>query len=348
MWERPVVLQFSSFSSFEREAYLSLPRKRESIGSGWMVFPTVSRLGVEVSTGRVFAMSAEKMDSRVRGNDGSQGLSIESQAIQESKACLRRYPLTLTLFLEAEGTHVRNPVYRKETARVGHTWELQAAETQRPCCRAGSLGVVVQHLAELLFGHAGGAQQHQDDFRLQGFGLGERRARSLADTRVDGRRVRDPHHRHSLALGKIGGDPGGEQPAKLRQRLLHRFAVPHAVMEGNRYDTDPPLALPGNGRQAVRGISDVNGDGVQGEGIGGRVFLREEHFRSQREVGYDGVNGIALHHAAGERGQVRPIAAGLGRRDDDGERRHVVGERGLCRFMVTIVPIGGITATERE
>ena len=130
-----------------------------------------------------------------------------------------------------------------------------------PSCRAGSLGVVVQHLAELLFGHAGRAQQYQNDFRLQGFGLGERRTRSLADTRVDGRRVRDPHHRHSLALGKIGGDPGGEQPAKLRQRLLHRFAVRHAVVEGNRYDTDPPLPLPGNGRQSIRGISDVNGDG---------------------------------------------------------------------------------------
>ncbi len=233
------------------------------------------------------------MDSYICENGESQEDPIASQSCKVDRTVPQRIPLTPALSLEGEGGSER----------------IQ------------SLRFVVQHLAKLLFGHARGAEQDQDDFRLEGFGLGERRAGCFADTRVDYCHIGNAHHRDVLALDKIGGDPGREQPAKLCQRFLHRLAVGHTVVKGNCYDTDPLLALPGNGRQAVRGIADANGHGVQFKGIGGRVFLREEHLRSQREIGHDGINRIALHHAARERGQFRPIAARLGRRDNDGERR---------------------------
>ena len=190
-----------------------------------------------------------------------------------------------------------------------------------------SLRVVIEHLAQLLFSHARRAEQNQDDFRLEGLGLRKGRAGGLAHTRMNRRRLRDRDYRHGLAFGEIGDDPGWEQPAELRQGLFHRLSVCHPVVEGYRNRASSPLAVPGNGRQAVRHIGHVNGDVVQGEGVGGRVFLRQVHLRRHREVGDHGVNGFPLYDAAGKRRQVCPVAAGLRRRDDDGERRS--GGRGF-------------------
>ena len=184
-----------------------------------------------------------------------------------------------------------------------------------------SLRVVVQHLAQLLFGHTRRAEQNQDDFRLEGLGLGKGRAGGLAHTRMNNRRLRDRDYRHGFAFGEIGDDPGWEQPAELRQGLCHRLSVRYPVVEGYRNRASSSLAVPGNSRQAVRHIGHVNGDVVQGEGVGGRVFLRQVHLRRHREVCDHGINGFPLYDAAGERRQVRPVAAGLRRRDDDGERR---------------------------
>lgn len=182
-----------------------------------------------------------------------------------------------------------------------------------------SLRVVVQHLAQLLFGHAGGAEQDQHDFGLQGFGLGERPTGRLADTWVDGRGIRHRHHRHGFALAKIGGDPGREQPVELLQGLLRRLPASDTVVQGNGYGADPLLAVPGDGRQAVRDVFNINGDGVQSKSIGGRVFLRKKHLRSQREVGDDLSDVIALYNTTGKEGQFSPVAAGLRWRNDDGE-----------------------------
>ena len=86
--------------------------------------------------------------------------------------------------------------------------------------RMPSLRVVIEHLAQLLFGHTRRAEQNQDDFRLEGLGLGKGRAGGLAHTRMNSRRLRDRYYRHGFAFGEIGGNPGWEQPAELRQGLM--------------------------------------------------------------------------------------------------------------------------------
>ena len=182
-----------------------------------------------------------------------------------------------------------------------------------------SFGVVVQHLAQLLFGHTGRAQQYQDDFGLESLGLGKGRAGGADSARADGRRVRHRDRRHSFALGEIGGDPRGKQVAELRQRVRRGLCARDTVVERQRHGMVPPLALPGYGRQAVRHVAHVYGDGVQRDGVGGRRFLRQKHLRRQREIGQHRVNALPLHDAAGQRGQVSPIATGLGRGDDDGK-----------------------------
>ena len=55
-----------SFRSLELDPNLSHPRERESTGTGRMNTRAIS------STGPVFSVHAEKMDSRLRGNDGPQ------------------------------------------------------------------------------------------------------------------------------------------------------------------------------------------------------------------------------------------------------------------------------------
>ncbi len=285
--------------SLEWELNPSLPRKREYTGAGRMNSGAVSRRCAVSSTGPVFKVQTEKMDSRFRGNDGSQLHSKGLQSCQKGEAGLTRFPLTPALSLEGEGV---------------------AEQIQ-------SLWVVIQHLAQLLFGHTRRAEQNQDDFRLEGLGLGKGRAGGLAHTRMNNCRLRDRDYRHGLAFGEIGDDPGWEQPAELRQGLFHGLSVRHPVVEGYRNRTSSSLAVPGNGRKAVRHIGHVNGDVVQSEGVGGRVFLRQVHLRRHREVGNHGVNGFPLYDAAGESRQVCPVAAGLRRRDDNGERRS--GGRGF-------------------
>ena len=241
-----------------------------------------------------------------------------------NRFCAARFTrgtLTPARSLEGEGVPERIQRSRKDSVWVGVTREPEAKETRRRRCRCQSLRVVIEHLAELLFGHARRAEQNQDDFRLEGLGLGKGRAGGLAHTRMNRRRLRDRDYRHGFAFGEIGDDPGWEQPAELRQGLFHGLSVRHPVVEGYRNRASSSLAVPGNSRQAVRHIGHVNSDVVQGEGVGGRVFLRQVHLRRHREVGNHGVNGFPLYDAAGESRQVRPVAAGLRRRDDDGERR---------------------------
>ena len=249
-----------------------------------------------------------------------------------NRFCAARFTrgtLTPARSLEGAGVPERIQRSRKDSVWVGVTREPEAKETRRRRCRCQSLRVVVQHLAELLFGHTRRAEQYQDDFRLEGLGLGKGRAGGLAHTRMNRRRLRDRDYRHGFAFGEIGDDPGWEQPAELRQGLFHGLSVRHPVVEGYRNRTSSSLAVPGNAavRQAVRHIGHVNGDVVQGEGVGGRVFLRQVHLRRHREVGDHGINGFPLYDATGECWQVRPVAAGLRRRDDDGERRS--GGRGF-------------------
>ena len=226
------------------------------------------------------------------GGDGAAAsLDLPHSLLAASAARMARDTLTpvsstgqaLALSLEGEGTPERMP----------------------------SLRVVVQHLAELLLGHARRAEQNQDDFRLEGPGLGKGRAGGLAHARMNRCRLRDRDYRHGFAFGEIGDDPGWEQPAELRQGLFHGLSVCYPVVEGYRNRASASLAVPGNGRQAVRHIGHVNGDGVQGEGVGGRAFLRQVQLRRHREVGDHGINGFPLYDATGESRQVPPSSRRL-------------------------------------